>query len=584
MRAALIRVARSIRTTRMGIILRGIYHSAPIYWLLSRFFKLDFSFTSVVGLKPSRPSDRGAAPAIDEEQLRPPYEASPVAKKADTFVIYRIIGNDLIPRHSKGQSRENLRFILDQEPDLPGCEKRFVVNRIVDKAEESAIIELLESCDRPYLHIPFSMAEYAEQTWDLKGLPEPGYTLTQRFDKLPDDFRSRFAKRLYRQKNNYVINNNGARNAALEDGKERAKWVLPWDGNCFLTAEAWEEIAASITAAPWYPYVIIPMARVSDRAKLAEPGYKPAADQEPQIIFRSDSKEIFDREYYYGRRPKVELLLRLGVPGPWDTWALEPWDLPYPEYCKGAGAWLEAGWVARLPSGRPNLEQGAGSETRRLDARTEAVTGFLSRLDATLLSEKLPGYGVPRFLEGVSPHRYDELTAEAPARLSRVWPELEPVLLHKSRRETSRATRGAESLLLSHTDLPFLLDCAPKGLYRREMEQLFDWLQTDAGARTVRRQLAPAGTWHNLLTALLAAKLNRFDDLSRELLYAADRASVTFGGNGKAGAVCREETHRLAWQALDTLASRWGMDLWLCCDRPSELDKAIDNIVSSSNS
>jgi hypothetical protein len=32
---------------------------------------------------------------------------------------------------------------------------------------------------------------------------------------------------LRRFKNNYVINNNGARNAALRDGKARAKWVLP---------------------------------------------------------------------------------------------------------------------------------------------------------------------------------------------------------------------------------------------------------------------------------------------------------------------------------------------------------------------
>ena len=52
-----------------------------------------------------------------------------------------------------------------------------------------------------------------------------------------------------RFKNNYVINNNGARNAALRDGKGRAKWVLPWDGNCSLTAQAWSEIVTAVRRA-----------------------------------------------------------------------------------------------------------------------------------------------------------------------------------------------------------------------------------------------------------------------------------------------------------------------------------------------
>ena len=38
------------------------------------------------------------------------------------------------------------------------------------------------------------------------------------------------------------MNNNGARNAALREGRRRAKWVLPWDGNCFVTEEGWAEL------------------------------------------------------------------------------------------------------------------------------------------------------------------------------------------------------------------------------------------------------------------------------------------------------------------------------------------------------
>jgi hypothetical protein len=575
MRAALIRIARRIRNTRLGAILRTIYHAAPVYWLLSRLFKLGFGFTAVVGLEPSRPVDRGPAPVGDEETLSQLYGESSLATEADTFVLYRIIGNDLIPRHRKGQSRANLFFILEHEPELPGCEKRFIVNRIVDPVEESAIIDLLENHGRPYLHIPFSIAEYARQTWDLKGLPEPGYTFSRQFDDLPADFRSRLYKRLYRHKNNYLINNNGARNTALRDGKERAKWVLPWDGNCFLTCEAWQEITDSISARPWHHYAIVPMARVTDHARLKEPGFRPVADQEPQILFRCDSSDVFDEEYYYGRRPKVELLWRIGVPGPWDEWALEPWDLPYPDYGPGAGAWMCAGWVARLPSGRPHLDSGSGSETRRLGARAEAVNDFLLQKDGEVISQRLSGATPLLCIADDTPNRQIEPKEADFQSLPAMWMAIQRIVARKHRRRSSRDVKRAEILLLSNYQLPFLLDSVPRDMYRLEMASLIDWLCADEGAKEVRRCLSSAGTLHNLFTALLSAKLEHFEDLSRNLMFAADRATALFGRSGNTEMVCKDEIHRLAWQALDVLASRCGEDLWANCIRPANFGEPV---------
>lgn len=43
--------------------------------------------------------------------------------KPDTFVLYRIIGNDLPPRHRVGQGRDSLRFILEMEPSLAVVER-----------------------------------------------------------------------------------------------------------------------------------------------------------------------------------------------------------------------------------------------------------------------------------------------------------------------------------------------------------------------------------------------------------------------------------------------------------------------------
>lgn len=544
MKTALIRFARRIRDTRTGRVLRTIYHTRLIYGLFSRFFKMYFGFTAVVGMEPRRPSERGPAPTADEAELQSTYSSSPVAQENDTFVLYRIIGNDLIPRHRKGQSRENLQFILEHEPDLPGCEKRFILNRIVDPEEEAAIIHLLENHGRPYLRIPFSMDEYAKATWDFQGLPEPGYTLSKQYDTLPDDFRTRLYKRLYRHKNNYLVNNNGARNTALADGKARAKWVLPWDGNCFVTEEAWHELLKEVTTRPWYPYVIVPMARVNDHAPLLQPDFRPVADQEPQVLFRRDAAMSFDEEYYYGRRPKVELLWRLGVPGPWDDWAMEPWDLPYPAYAADAGAWIKAGWVARLPSGNPHLETGTGSETRRLDVRAEAVTAFLLAQDAEILAQSLSDNAA---LLNLSPPNED-----TQSHLASLWTEVEDTLSRKTRRENRWNARRAEQFFLSCRDLPFLLDRAPRGMYHAEAEGLLEWIRTDAGARMVRRRLDTPGTLYDLFTAVLTHRLENYRLLSHCLMHVTDRAAALWGTDAPSSALkalqrlaaaCRTEQH-----------------------------------------
>ena len=52
-----------------------------------------------------------------------------------SVVLYRIIGNDLPPRHQYGQVYTNVKFILENEMDLPGWSKRWVLNRIVNMTE-----------------------------------------------------------------------------------------------------------------------------------------------------------------------------------------------------------------------------------------------------------------------------------------------------------------------------------------------------------------------------------------------------------------------------------------------------------------
>lgn len=96
------------------------------------------------------------------KKLQAEYVNKGLDKMTDTFILYRIIGNDLYPRHKKGQSRENLQFVLENEPELVHCEKKWVVNRIIDKREEQAIIALLLQHNQEFINIPFNKEDYKQ--------------------------------------------------------------------------------------------------------------------------------------------------------------------------------------------------------------------------------------------------------------------------------------------------------------------------------------------------------------------------------------------------------------------------------------
>jgi hypothetical protein len=321
---------------------------------------------------------------IDERALRMAYATSPLLRESDTFVLYRIIGNDLPPRHRDGQSLANLRFILENEPSLPGCEKRWVVNRITDPAQEAAILDLLATHRQPVLHLPFVAEEYMRIGLDLTCLPRPDYLSSRRFARMKPKDKNRILGAVHRLKNLYVMNNNGARNAALADGRPRAKWVLPFDGNCFFTASAWSRLVGDVTARPWLKYFAVPMARLLDNQQLFDPAFAPPAKEEPQVLFRRDAVESFNEAFPYGRRPKVELFWRLGIPGPWDLWTEFSWDQPRRPLSPEAYQFGAAGWVARLFSGVPHLEVSARrSPSQRGIARQEAILTLLRSLDHT---------------------------------------------------------------------------------------------------------------------------------------------------------------------------------------------------------
>lgn len=305
------------------------------------------------------------------------------------FVLLRILGNDLPPRHERGQTVRNLRFTLENEPPLAGCTKIWILNRIVCQRVEAELIGLLEQHGQRYDRIPFDADVYRRVGWSLEHTSTTGYLGEPAWDRLPEHARQRIDDKTYEFKNLYVMNNNGARNHALTLGRSMARWVLPFDGNCFFTASAWDQLRTDVLAQPDLPYFIVPMARVIDNAVLLKPAPPSPATHEPQVLFRSDAREAFDERFRYGTRSKVELLMRLGVPGVWDSWAIDPLELKQPDPSPDAGRFALAGWVARLFSGRPEQEHATAKAMRaRSIARRSAILSMINGLDERLLHEE----------------------------------------------------------------------------------------------------------------------------------------------------------------------------------------------------
>lgn len=261
------------------------------------------------------------------------------------YIFYRILGNDLPPRHRKGQTLANLKIILDREPAFEGVEKRWIVNRIVDPQDEQKIIKLLEKYAQKYQVIRFDR---------------------RKFKKIPQE--------CFKERLDEMIGINGARNLALREGKQLARWVLVFDGNCFFTLKAWKEFVQACSTSGAIKYVIVPMMRIVQGGK--------GSLCEPQIVFRNDSKDEFDEAFGYGQ-DKVDLLFRLGVPGEWDHWdesARKQKEQSLKKRSKEFGDFITAGRVWRLPSGNEGAER---NSLRREAFRKRGVILLMSKIDKT---------------------------------------------------------------------------------------------------------------------------------------------------------------------------------------------------------
>ncbi|KAF9979925.1 hypothetical protein BGZ65_005796 [Modicella reniformis] len=279
----------------------------------------------------------------------------------ESIVLYRILGNDLPPRHRPGQTLSNVRFILEHEPEFNKTHKLWVLNRIVDPSAEESIIQLLDHHRQEYIRIPFEEQEYLNQDFKLEDFPEPDFFSSDDYSTFSKVAKLRVLDYTYHDKNRYAMNNNGGRNIAIQHGKtEAARWIFAFDGNSFLTKNAMIEIKQAIQShGDAVKYLVVPMARLVDNSQLLKGvDTRPNSKEEPQIIFRNDAEDLYNLDMRYGRRSKLELLWRLG--------ALErskiskpsvSWEPKERDSIPDKADFVTVGWVFRLFSGKRSQEE-----------------------------------------------------------------------------------------------------------------------------------------------------------------------------------------------------------------------------------
>ncbi|CAO3611704.1 unnamed protein product [Cunninghamella blakesleeana] len=312
----------------------------------------------------------------------------------DQILLYRIIGNDLPPRHKEGQTLSNLQFILEHEPEFPNTRKIFLLNRISNAANEASIIRLLDRYNKEYVRIPFEEDVYSQLDFRLEDFTEPDFLHSDDYRRYSKVAKLRALDYTYHDKNLYAMNNNGGRNMAIEHGKsiKNAKWIMPFDGNCYLSNNGFHEIITQLeNHGESTKYFIVPMTRLLDNSVLLNNlDERPKAPEEPQIIFRYDGTEIYNLNMRYGRRSKLELLWTLG--------ALEnrrlskptvPWEPVERPYSTDKGNFRSIGWVFRLFSGNPQQEENKKEASSiRAFNRLLAIQSSLDSLDESIARRK----------------------------------------------------------------------------------------------------------------------------------------------------------------------------------------------------
>ncbi|RLN83702.1 hypothetical protein BBJ28_00005790 [Nothophytophthora sp. Chile5] len=331
-------------------------------------------------------------------KLRVPKNVSQPASPP-TYMLARVIGNALPPRHDPARALQNLRFILEHERLADdGLATHWVLNRLAEPEAARQIRELLTDFGAEFTELPLELEAYARTPFHVVVEDEGLDRVHVEVPKGEDAWtRMMNVNAMYASKNRYALGINGARNAMLDITRHSgARWLLPWDQTCFLTREAWLQIKRDLDEAPpERKYFVSYMDRLTEENDIVlSPDFQATPWEEPQLIFRSDAVERFDEQLRYGQRDKAALLVRLQVSGVWDGWGWSTWEQrrTYANVSRdvsGVDMVPSTGYVLRLYSGLPpNIESNnpAAGMWREM-RRAEGVITLLDSLEERVMRE-----------------------------------------------------------------------------------------------------------------------------------------------------------------------------------------------------
>jgi hypothetical protein len=211
--------------------------------------------------------------------------------------LVRIIGNTMPNINDPDQNLNNLKYILENEQNLPNIEKIWILNRIVDKNMEKKYEKLLNENNKYYEKIEFNKAEFMTK---LNSKLITLKNLTQNMNAIL-----------------YLTNINGARNYALKRFRTNCDYVMVFDSNIFLPNNSLTKIN-NLCSTSNFDYILTPIKRVNEYKNIED--IEKIPNGEPQIIFSKNSTLTFNEEIPYGYSNKVELLNVIGVKGAWNNW------------------------------------------------------------------------------------------------------------------------------------------------------------------------------------------------------------------------------------------------------------------------
>ncbi|PNP97630.1 glycosyltransferase [Moraxella sp. RCAD0137] len=315
------------------------------------------------------------------------YDALQKRFARSKIALYRIIGNNHPLLQNYEQTVENINKILEDETTFEDVDKVYILNRITNNDLKNKLIEVLHKYNAAYEEIIYDPQVYQKIGYDFLNLPvtDSWFFETDSWQRLV------MHTELRESKNRYLINNNGARNFAIKHGQDRKyRWVMPWDGNCFLSDTQMSDIKKVFAEHQddSIKYILTPMQRIMKNVQASKTSISGDAQEEPQISFRFDALERFNEERVYGNQPKVELFKRLGVKGIWDDWHfLAPWrPLEYKPATDGASSVLYASSVFRLSSGNKSAIQQA---SQRNILRKQAIISYIDSMEIDDLGDRL---------------------------------------------------------------------------------------------------------------------------------------------------------------------------------------------------